>query len=245
MAYQSQVDPREKGAAIVAVVAIHAVLLLALLNIAGKLDAPAPETKMRVFDFRKLPEPAPRPLERQPSKRRQKQGNAAPRNLKSEATPVVAPEPQIRIPRIQHIAASATPRAGTAPTQGASDVPGPGTGAGGAGDGTGSGAGGNGSGAGGGGVAEPPHLASPVLRSDDFPGELLYQWPRGATLFMRLRIDPRGYVAECMIDRGSGVPVIDASVCNIVHDRLRFRPALDRSGQAVAGWFGYAQPAPR
>ena len=28
-------------------------------------------------------------------------------------------------------------------------------------------------------------------------------------------------------------------------DRLRFRPALNRSGQAVAGWFGYAQRAPR
>ena len=158
---------------------------------------------------------------------------------------MVAPQPQIRIPRIQHIAASLTPRAGTEPTRGASDVPGPGTGAGGTGNGTSSGTGGNGSGAGGGGVAEPPHLASPVLRGNDFPGELLDQWPRGGTVFMRLRIDPQGHVAECMIDRGSGVPVIDASLCNIVHDRLRFRPALDRSGQAVAGWFGYAQPAPR
>jgi protein TonB len=94
-------------------------------------------------------------------------------------------------------------------------------------------------------VAEPPHLASPVLTGRDFPRELLQQWPRGANVFMRLRVDARGYVSECTVDRGTGVAAIDSSVCNIVHDRLRFRPALDRSGQAVAGWFGYAQRAPR
>jgi periplasmic protein TonB len=48
-----------------------------------------------------------------------------------------------------------------------------------------------------------------------------------------------------MVDRGTGIRSIDSSVCNIAHERLRFRPALNRSGQAVAGWFGYAQPAPR
>jgi protein TonB len=60
-----------------------------------------------------------------------------------------------------------------------------------------------------------------------------------------LRVDPRGLVSECMIDRGTGVPPIDSTMCNLAHERLRFRPALNRSGQAVAGWFGYAQPAPR
>ena len=35
------------------------------------------------------------------------------------------------------------------------------------------------------------------------------------------------------------------AIDDLAHDRLRFRPALNRSGQAVAGWFGYAQPAPR
>ena len=47
------------------------------------------------------------------------------------------------------------------------------------------------------------------------------------------------------VDRGTGNPVIDSALCNIAHERLRFRPALNRSGQAVAGWFGYAQRAPR
>jgi protein TonB len=84
-----------------------------------------------------------------------------------------------------------------------------------------------------------------VLRGGDFPPGLLDSWPRGATVFLRLRVDMRGFVSECAVDRGTGVAVIDSTMCNLVHERLRFRPALNRRGQAVAGWFGYAQPAPR
>jgi protein TonB len=94
-------------------------------------------------------------------------------------------------------------------------------------------------------VAEPPHLATPVLSGRDFPRELLDQWPGGVPVFLRLRVNPQGYVSECNVLRGTGVATIDAMMCNIVHDRLRFRPALNRSGQAVAGWFGYAQRPPR
>jgi periplasmic protein TonB len=244
VAYRTQVQPRDKAVAIAAVVAIHAALLLAFLNLAGAMNAPAREAAFHVFDLAQPPTPPPPPHRRQQSRLTEKVGGSAPKNVRSKATPVVAPKPVIRLPPIQHIAASATPRAGTAPTQGAAEVVGPGTGAGGTGNGTGSGTGGSGSGAGGG-IAEPPRLATPVLRGPDFPSSLLEQWPRGATVFMRLRIDARGNVAECMIDRGSGVPQIDGTLCNVAHDRLRFRPALDRSGQAVAGWFGYAQPAPR
>ncbi|HEX8838943.1 MAG TPA: hypothetical protein VF750_00570, partial [Sphingomicrobium sp.] len=144
---------------------------------------------------------------------------------------------------MKQIAATLTPRQGDDPTQGASDIRGPGRGAGGEGNGNGSG---NGAGSGdGGGVAEPPHLATPVLRGYDFPRQMLQQWPRAATVFLRLRVDARGYVAECLLDRGTNVPEIDAQMCNTAHERLRFRPALNRSGEAVAGWFGYAQPAPR
>jgi protein TonB len=96
-----------------------------------------------------------------------------------------------------------------------------------------------------GGVTDPPRLASPVLGGYDFPRDLIDQWPSRATVFLRLRIDTRGYIAECIVDRGTGVRAIDAIMCNLAHERLRFRPALNRNGEAVAGWFGYAQPAPR
>jgi len=150
------------------------------------------------------------------------------------------------VPPTPQIAATETPRQGTAPTQGASNVAGPGTGSGGSGNGTGSGAGGAGPGGGGdNGVAEPPHLATPVLTGRDFPRETLQRWPRGAQVFLRLRVDAKGLVSECIVDRGTGVAAIDSQICALVHQRLRFRPALNRSGQAVAGWFGYAQRAPR
>jgi protein TonB len=246
VAYRTDVNNRERSGAIAAVIAIHAALLVAFLHLSGKIDLADPQNALRVFDLMDVapPPPPPPPRQSERPKPKQKEGGSAPKNIKSEATPVVAPKPRIETSPVQQIAASETPRAGAAPTQGASTVRGPGTGAGGAGNGTGSG--GNGPGGGGdNGVAEPPHLATPVLRGRDFPPAMLDQWPRGATVFLRLRIDARGLVSECMVDRGTGIASIDAPMCNFAHERLRFRPALNRSGQAVAGWFGYAQPAPR
>jgi periplasmic protein TonB len=246
--YRSDLGRRDKGGAIAAVIAVHAALLFALLHISGKIDLADPQSVLRVFDVGQPPPPPPPPppTQKQQPKPKEKEGGAAPKNIKSEATPVVAPKPKIETPAVQKIVASETPRQGTAPTQGASDVRGPGTGSGGVGTGSGSGAGGSGPGGGGdNGVAEPPHLSTPVLRGRDFPRETLDRWPHGATIFLRLRVDARGYVSECTVDRGTGVAAIDSAMCNLAHDRLRFRPAVNRAGQAVAGWFGYAQPAPR
>ena len=244
MAYRSDVNARDKGGAIIAVLAVHAALLFALLNLSGKVDVRDVQSALSVINIASPPPPPPPPPRQSQAKEKQKPGASAPANVRSQATPVVAPKPRIETPPVQKIIASNTPRQGTAPTQGAADVRGPGTGAGGSGNGTGSG--GNGSGGGGdNGVADPPHLATPVLSGGDIPRDIIDRWPRGATVFMRLRIDARGTVAECTVDRGTGDRTIDSALCNIAHERLRFRPALNRSGQAVAGWFGYAQPAPR
>ena len=245
--YRSNLNKRDKGGAIVAVTAVHVALLLALLNISGAMPLPGPEDVLRVIDINEPPPPPPPPPQhRQQPKPKEREGGSAPKNIKSEATPVVAPKPKIVTPPVQKIAAAETPRQGTAPTQGASNVRGPGTGAGGLGTGTGSGAGGTGPGGGGdNGAVEPPHLVTPVLGGRDIPRNMFIQWPHGATVFLRLRVDSRGFVSECAVDRGTGVAAIDATMCNLAYERLRFRPALNRSGQAVAGWFGYAQPAPR
>jgi len=246
VAYRTDVNPRDKGGAILAVAAVHALLLFALLNLSGTIKLADPQSALKVINLSDAPPPPPPAVVLPQRKPKQQEGGSAPKNIKSQATPVVAPKPKIETPPVQKIVASNTPHQGTAPTQGASDVAGPGTGAGGAGTGTGSGGGGSGAGGGGdNGVAEPPHLATPVLSGRDIPPDLIDRWPRRATVFMRIRVDPRGYVAECTVDRGTGDPGIDNSLCNIAHARLRFRPALNRSGQAVAGWFGYAQPPPR
>ena len=243
MAYRTEIGARDRSGAIGAVVVIHAALLFAFLHMSGKLDLSDTQHALNVFNLANAPQPPP--PRRQP-KPKMKEGGSAPRNIKSEAASVVAQKPRIETPPVNRIVATETPREKSAPTQGASNVQGPGTGAGGLGAGTGSGNGGNGPGGGGdNGVVEPPHLATRVLSGSDFGRDLIDQWPPGATVFLRLRIDPRGYVAECMLDRGTGIPAIDGTMCNIAHEQLRFRPAVNRSGQAVAGWFGYAQPAPR
>jgi protein TonB len=246
VAYRTDINRRDRGGAIAAVVAIHAALLFVFLHLSGTLPFDRdPNGEMRIIDLSKLMQPPP-PAPARQQRPKQKEGGSAPKNIRSQATPVVAPKPRIVTPPVQPMAASATPRQGASPTQGASNVRGPGTGAGGFGNGTGSGNGGNGPGGGGdGGVADPPHLVTPVLRGYDFPRDLIDQWPGRATVFMRLRIDARGFVSECLVDRGTGIPAIDGQMCNLAHERLRFRPALNRSGQPVAGWFGYAQPAPR
>lgn len=243
MTYRTDINARDRSGAIAAVVAIHAALLLVFLHMAGKLDVGGTQPVLSVFNFSKPPPPPPL-RERPKLKEKARQGRSAPRNVKSKATPVVAAKPKIEQPA--KIAASTIPNKELALTTGASSVQGPGTGAGGAGTGTGSGNGGTGPGGGGdNGVAEPPRLATPVLRGYDFPSAILGQWPSGETVFVRLRVDSRGYVSECMVDRGTGVVLIDSTICGLARERLRFRPALNRSGQAVAGWFGYAQPAPR
>jgi len=247
VAYRTDITNRDRGGAVAAVVGVHLALLFVLLNLNGKGELAGPESVLRVFNLAQPPAPPPPPpLQRQQPKPKEKEGGSAPPNIRSQATPIEAPKPRVVLPPLPQIAASPTPRQGVMPTQGAAPVQGPGTGAGGTGNGTGSGAGGNGPGGGGdNGVAEPPHLATPVLNGRDFPRDILEQWPSGATVFLRIRVDARGYVSECAVDRGTGNATIDSQVCNVAHDRLRFRPALNRGGQAVAGWFGYAQRAPR
>jgi protein TonB len=247
--YRSDLDKRDKGGAIAAVVAIHAALLFAFLNLTGKMPLPGQESVLRMFDIEQPkppPPPPPPPPAQQQSKPKEKEGGSSPKNVKSEATPVVAPKPPIVIPQPPKIATSETPRQGTAPTQGASNVPGPGTGSGGAGTGTGSGAGGAGPGGGGDGLAAVrTRMITPPFRGRDFPREFLDQWPRGAWIFARFRVDPRGFVIQCIVDRGTGVPAIDSGFCDLARARFRFRPAVNRYGQPVADWAAYGQEPPR
>jgi protein TonB len=243
MAYRSDINTRDRGGAIAGAVAIHLVLLLAFLNLAGKIDLTDTQPSLSVFNVRETPPPPQ--VQPQMPKPKEKEGGSAPKNIKSEATPVAAPKPRIETPPVQQIPASETPRQGNAPTQGAAPVRGPGTGAGGVGTGTGSGTGGIGPGGGGEGAAYPPQLLTPTLRGRDFTRDLLEMWPGDAQVFLRLRIDAQGYVSECIVDRGTGVPMIDSEMCALVHQRFRYRPAMSRSGQPVAGWSGYRQTPPR
>src|SRR4051795_2378947 len=99
--YQSDLKTRDRSGAIAAVVAVHAALLFALLHISGRIDLPAPEEALKLFDVREVrppPPPPPPPPQRQQPKPKEKAGGSAPKNIRSEATPVVAPKPKIETP---------------------------------------------------------------------------------------------------------------------------------------------------
>src|SRR5438067_10732914 len=239
--YRSTLGTRDRSGAIAAVIAVHAALLFALLHMSGQLPLAVEQSVLRVFDVnppKPPPPPPPPPPHKQQPKPKKKQGGSAPRNIRSEATPVVAPAPKIPTP--SPIAATRTPRQGIAPTQGASAVRGPGTGAGGVGTGTGNGAGGNGPGGGGGGVAVPASLVRGIA-GRDYPPGIGDRWPRGAAIYVRLRIEPNGRPSRCDIMRSFGDALADQWTCALLMQRSQFRPALDARGAPVAAWFGYKQ----
>ena len=241
--YRTQLQTRDKGGAIIAVAAVHAGLFLALLQISGRVDLTDPQNVMSVFDVTEAPPPPPPPPpppEQIPAKAKESSGGA-PANIKSEATPIKRVAPRVRVPAPTPVRTSETPAQGASQTQGSSSLAGSGTGAGGSGTGTGAGAGSGSAASGDGGVVQPPRLLTPVLTGRDFPPEMLAAWPGRTPVFLKLRIDANGSVAQCVVDRGTGNPLIDRDVCRTAQARLRYRPALNREGRPVAGWTGYAQ----
>jgi len=235
--YRTDVSNRDRGGAIIAVLAIHAGLLLAFLHLSGKVDLADPQGVLKVFDITEPPPPPPPPALAKP-KPKDKEGGSAPKNVKSQATPVVAPKPRVEPQKANPIVAAETPRRGNEATQGAS-TPGPGTGAGGTGNGSGSGSGGNGPG-GGGGVAVPAALLRGIT-ARDYPPAIMRGWPRGGAIYLRLRIEPDGRPSRCDVMRSFGNATADQWTCSLVMQRGRFRPALDARGVPVSAWFGYKQ----
>ena len=244
--YRSDLNNRDKSGAIAAVIAIHAALIFVLMHLSGRIDLADPQNALSVFDITEAPPPPPptpevkrRPRE-QTEQAPEDEGEASRENLRSEATPVVAPKPPIQLPIPLPVNVSETPAQGAAPTQGASNVRGPGTGAGGTGTGTGSGGAGSGSGGGGDGGGARPSLVRGIT-GRDYPREVQRRWPRDGAIFLRLRIEPTGRPSQCDVMRSFGDPLADQWTCSLVMQRGIFRPATDARGAPIAAWFGYVQ----
>lgn len=240
--YRTNLDTRDKSGALLAVAAVHAVLLLMLLQISGRVDFTDPESVTRVFDVTEAPPPPPEPVVQRQEEReqpREPEGAASPQNIRSQATPVVAPRPEISLPVPVPMETSETPNEGTQATQGASDVVGPGTGAGGTGTGTGSGGSGSVTGGGGGGGVAVPAALVRGITTRDYPRGV--RFPRDGRIFVRLRIEPNGRPSQCDVMRGYGDRVADQWTCRLLMERGQFRPARNARGEPVAAWFGYVQ----
>jgi protein TonB len=169
---------RDRAGPLAAVVLLHVGIGYAVLSLSGTgADQLGEEAGLTIFDVIVPPPPPPpepvveQSVQPQDSKPKQAEGAASPKNIRSKATPVVAPEPRIELPAPSPVVAATKPSTGAAATTGASDVVGPGTGAGGTGTGTGSGGAGSGSGGGGsGGIpTRPTVIESTKLTSRDYP----------------------------------------------------------------------------
>lgn len=241
--YRPTLNRTDRSGAIAAVIAIHAALLFAFLNLGGQITLGPDQGTLDVFDVFDVP-PPPIVETPPPSQVQEEEGEASPQNIESRATPVVRPEPKVELPAEPPITASPTPNQGAAPTQGASPVPGPGTGAGGTGTGTGAGGGGRGTGGGGGGAAVGASLVRGI-GSRDYPQSIQQSWPRGGRIYLRLRIEPNGRPSQCDVMRSFGDASADQWTCSLVMSRGVFRPARNASGEPVAAWFGYVQEETR
>lgn len=240
---RSWVTAKDRSAAIIGVVAIHAGVLAALLTLGGQVPLRVPAVEpLDIFDVSPPRPPPPEPVTVETRRTPEEEGAAAPPARKAVASPVVKPRPRVELPAKPPVTAAEKPGVGAAPSPGAAPVDGPGSGAGGQGSGTGSGSGGSGTGGGGGGgAAQRPALLSRALTQRDYSSAARRSWPSGKRVLVSFDVQLNGRASDCRVVQSSGVTAIDAETCRLVTSKLRFRVAKDRAGNPVVERYGYLQ----
>lgn len=213
------------------VLIIHACIFFALVH---SLGLELPLLTRPDLQLIEVPPSLPPPPPRTPAvheRSRRAEGAAAPANLESRPTEVVAPPTVVRQP-VPPVPAAPVAGSGDKARAGAAPVPGPGTGAGGQGNGTGSGGAGNGPGGGGEGDGSPPRQIRGEIRDRDYP--------RGAgtagvggTVSVVYTVEVDGRATNCRITRSSGSEELDDTTCRLIEERFRFEPSRDREGRPV------------
>jgi protein TonB len=223
MGYYQAADRTDRAKAIAAVVAVHIVLagvILSGLNvrmIARNIEA------LKSFDIVEQPPPPPEPAPpRREAQRPKDQEGAA--GKKAESTSVVAPKPAILVPAKPPVAAAPVAGTGSASSAGAAS------------SGTGTGAGGAGSGRGGGGDFSGYTPARRISRIPNREYRRLVAASGRATgsVGITLKVNTDGRPSNCRVVRSSGAASVDALMCQLALQYVRFRPARDATGRPVA-----------
>ncbi|NUR46191.1 MAG: TonB family protein [Sphingomonas sp.] len=218
--YRGTAEQPERAAAIAAVVAIHVVLAIIILSGLDVRNVRRAVESMTTIAIEEppppppieLPKPAPKP---QPMKK--PEGAAA---RKAEPTPVVAPQPKLPVP-------SPLPAARVAGTGSSTQS--------GAAAGTGTGAGGSGTGMGGGGSGGfTPAQKITKIPNNEYRRLVEVSGMDRGTVGVSIRVTPDGRASNCRVVRSSGNRYADALMCQLTEEYVRFRPALDPNGRAVA-----------
>lgn len=216
-----------------AVTALHALLLYAFLTGLAVQVATSIADDLKVFD---VPTEPPPPLRSDPAKLRapDEEGAASAPSLKAKPTPIIAPQPKVRleVPSPVVTAPEPTPvEPGHERSAGASNIDGPGTGTGGEGAGTGAGGRGSGTGGGGGGVAAR-RVSGAISGDRDYPRAARRAGVEGSVA-VRFTVGTDGSVSGCRILRSSGHAELDETTCRLIERRFRYEPARDEQGRLV------------
>jgi protein TonB len=223
--YRSDPSRPDKAKAVAGVVAVYAVIIAAALLMPASSPLRIGEQPPTVLvDVNEIPEPQPPPQE-EAGKAREEEGAAG---KKAEPTEVLVPEPKQVVPAKSPVAAAPIAGTGSASTAGAATA------------GTGPGAGGSGAGRGGGGAGgggSPAQWVSGGLENSDYPRAALHDKLQGR-VSVRFTVLVSGRVANCRITASSGSPLLDATTCRLLTERLRFRPATNGAGVPVQSELG-------
>ena len=223
-------SPRDRLGAAAITAGLTLALGYALLAGLAVHIAPTPQAVLAAFSVLPPPSPPPPPPPaEQPAPAPDREGAAAPPNLKSRATELAAPKPIVPVVTPPPIVTTPTPAKGADSTNGNAAIPGPGPGSGGIGAGTGSGGEGNGPGGGGG---TPPRQIGGAISKRDYPRDALAAGV-GGTVGVLYVVAPNGRVTDCQIEHSSGSVELDDLTCDLIIRRFRFRPSLDAQGRPV------------
>ena len=215
---------------VVLIVLLHIAALYGLARaLAPDITASVEQTVVEAFTVTITAPPDPPPPENQPEPDEGAQGDPGREAVPQPVTAPTSPLESNPTPRPQ---ASST---GTANRSGARDA-GEGTGA--AGSGLGTGSGNRGGGQGGVAVSKPVHISGAINNARDYPippgGR---DARRGTEVIVKVTVGVDGRARNCSIYRPSPDPEADRITCRLVEDRLRFRPAMDASGNPVPAPF--------
>lgn len=234
MGYYRGAETPDRLKAVVAVIGVHAALGAIILTGLDVDTVTRAVERLQTFDISEdqppPPEPPPPP---KPDESSAAKDEAAPANIRSKPTPVVAPDPKIVLPNpVPMNTSKVRGPEGTDRTAGASNVPGSGTGAGGSGSGFGGGgSGGSGSGSGSG--------FTPAQRISRIPDReyrrlVAASGRRSGRVGITIKVNTDGRPSNCRVVRSSGDSSVDALMCQLAVQHVRFRPARDPQGRPVA-----------
>ena len=218
--YRGTADRPDQAKAIAGVVLVHvalAAIILSGLNVSMVRQLVEP---LKTFNLMQPPPPPVEPPKPSPKPQAMKKPEGAAAK-KAEPTPVVGPQPKLPAP--SPVPAAKVAGAGSA------------TRSGGAVSGTGTGAGGLGSGAGGGGDTTGFTPARKITKIPNREYRRLADSGMAAgSVAITIRVNPDGTVSNCRIVRSSGNATADSLMCQLTIEYVRFSPARDASGRAIA-----------